>query len=464
MPAGRVGERITSLIATFNAGDAAAFERFLTEETTPSYRSGAPLERYVDRWLAARRQWGEITFHGTRTYTPPREDETIVIVQDANYGAWRAFVLRFDAGQDDRIAGLRVSSARTPTNVSEPALSQADMIAEATAVLLRTCARDVFSGTVLIAHGSGILLTHACGEASKRFHVPNDIDTKFNLGSMNKMFTSVAVMQLVEQEIVSLDDPISQYVDESWLPRDVTDRITVHHLLSHTSGLGSYFNDTYWNSSRALYRQLDDYKPLIGDERPAFEPGTNWSYSNTGMFLLGVVIERATGENYFDYIREHIYYRAGMEHSDSYEMDDPVENLAIGYDPAPNSPWKYRNNLFMHVIKGGPAGGGFSTVGDLHHFALALLAGTLVSEESRTLLWTDHAGAGYGYGFGIEQGPNGKVVGHSGGFAGINANLDIMLDHGYIVAVMSNFGQAASPIARHLAGLIARVPPDGEQK
>jgi CubicO group peptidase (beta-lactamase class C family) len=462
MPVGPVGERIASLIATFNAGDSAAVERFLDEETTPAFRAGVPLERHLDAFRSTRRQWGEVVFHGIRTYTPPRDDETIVILKDANYGAWRAFVLRFDEGQGYRIADIGTSDARTPTNVRESALSHADLVREAGRLLEHTCTRDVFSGTVLIAYGSEVLFTHACGEASKRFHAPNDLETKFNLGSMNKMFTSVAVMQLVEEGIVSLDDPISRYLDESWLPKDVTDRITVHHLLSHTSGLGSYFNDTYWNSSRALYRKLDDYKPLIRDERPAFEPGTDWRYSNTGMFLLGVVIESATGRDYFDYVREHIYRPAGMEHSDSYEMDDPVENLAIGYDPAPDSPWKYENNLFKHVIKGGPAGGGFSTVEDLHAFALALLSGALVSEESRTLLWTDHAGEGYGYGFGIEQGPNGKVVGHGGGFPGINSNLDIMLDRGYIVAVMSNYGQAASPIARRLAALIARVPRDGE--
>jgi CubicO group peptidase (beta-lactamase class C family) len=292
--------------------------------------------------------------------------------------------------------------------------------------------------------------------------VANDIETKFNLGSMNKMFTSTAIMQLVDRGRMSVDDTISKYLDDSWLPTDVTSQITVHHLLTHTSGLGSYFNDAYWRSSRALYRALDDYKPLIRDERPAFEPGTRWRYSNTGMFLLGVVIESVTGQDYFDYIREHVYRPAGMANSDSYEMDVPVENLAIGYDVAPHSPWGYENNLYKHVIKGGPAGGGFSTVGDLHGFALALLDGTLVSEESRAIMWTDHFGEGYGYGFGIQEGPNGTVVGHGGGFPGINSNLDIMIDRGYVVAVMSNYGGAASPIANRIATLIARVPRGGD--
>ncbi len=459
LPEGIIGERIASMIETFNSGDPDRVRAFLENECTARFRDFAPMEDHLEVFASVRRQWGEVEFHSIRTYRPPRPDETIVILKDQNFGAWRAFSFRFDEAADYRVAGFGFNDARTPSNVdAPPALVASGLVEEATELVERACERDVFSGTVLLAHGEEVLLTHACGEASKRFHVANNLDTRFNLGSMNKMFTATAIMQLVEKGMVSVDDPISEYVDESWLPREMTDRITVHHLLTHTSGLGSYFNETYFNSSRELFRALDDYKPLVRDEQLAFEPGSSYRYSNTGMFLLGVVIESATGETYFDYIRDHIYAPAGMASSDSYEMDEPVENLAIGYDPAPGSPYGFENNLYKHVIMGGPAGGGFSTVGDLHRFALALQSGGLVSEESLERMWTDHSGEGYGYGFGIQDGPNGVVVGHGGGFPGINSNLDIMIDRGYIVAVMSNYGGAASPIARAIAGMIARVP------
>jgi CubicO group peptidase (beta-lactamase class C family) len=459
LPEGIIGERIASMIETFNSGDPDRVRAFLENECTARFRDFAPMEDHLEVFASVRRQWGEVEFHSIRTYRPPRPDETIVILKDQNFGAWRAFSFRFDEAADYRVAGFGFNDARTPSNVdAPPALVASGLVEEATELVERACERDVFSGTVLLAHGEEVLLTHACGEASKRFHVANNLDTRFNLGSMNKMFTATAIMQLVEKGMVSVDDPISEYVDESWLPREMTDRITVHHLLTHTSGLGSYFNETYFNSSRELFRALDDYKPLVRDEQLAFEPGSSYRYSNTGMFLLGVVIESATGETYFDYIRDHIYAPAGMASSDSYEMDEPVENLAIGYGPAPGWPYGFENNLYKHVIMGGPAGGGFSTVGDLHRFALALQSGGLVSEESLERMWTDHSGEGYGYGFGIQDGPNGVVVGHGGGFPGINSNLDIMIDRGYIVAVMSNYGGAASPIARAIAGMIARVP------
>ncbi len=246
-------------------------------------------------------------------------------------------------------------------------------------------------------------------------------------------------------------------MDESWLPKEITSKITVHHLLTHTSGLGSYFNETYSKGSRELYRTVEDFRPLVKGEKPAFEPGKRFRYSNTGMLLLGVVIESVTGQSYFDYIRKNIYEPAGMKNSNSYEMDYPVGNLAIGYSLDRKSEYGWQNNLFKHVIKGGPAGGGFSTVGDLHGFARALQTGKLVSVDSLKTLWKDHSGENYGYGFRVVQGPNGKVVGHGGGFPGINGQLDIYLDKGYIVAVLSNYDHGASPVAQKISQLLARV-------
>jgi CubicO group peptidase (beta-lactamase class C family) len=292
---------------------------------------------------------------------------------------------------------------------------------------------------------------------NKSDHVLNNVDTKFNLGSMNKMFTATAIAHLVELGKISYDDPISKYIDESWLPKEITEKITIRQLITHTSGLGSFFNETFDRSSRALYRKLDDYKPLIKDEKLAFTPGERFQYSNTGMFLLGVIIEKATGEDYFDYIRRTIYAPAGMANTDCYEMDYPVENLAIGYSPDPKSPYRWQNNLYKHVVKGSPAGGGFSTVRDLHKFALALESGKFVSPDTLKMLWTDYKGGRYGYGFEVDETDAGKVVGHGGGFAGINSHLNIYPDSGYIVAVMSNYDNGAGPLARRIDETLARV-------
>ena len=457
LPEGRRGERLRALIDTVNSATPAGIRGFITAQCAARFRDMAPMDQHITVFLNLARETGGVDFYGIRTYTPPDLSETVVILKDRNLENWWGVSVRFGGAPEYLIDGLGFQSARAPKDVKEAALTLDEAAAELKGAVARLADKGVFSGAVLLAKGDRVLFTAAAGEATKSFHVPNNVDTKFNLGSMNKMFTSTAVMRLIEKGKLGLDDPISKYVDESWLPKSVTDKITIRHLLTHSSGLGSYFNGTYMKSSRALFRRLDDYKPLIRDDRPAFTPGSRFQYSNTGMFLLGVVIEKVTGEDYFEHIRKAIYGPAGMTSSDCYEMDYPVENLAFGYSPDWKSPYGWQNNLYKHVIKGGPAGGGFSTVKDLHRFALALLSGQLVSKQSLAPMWTDQLKSEYGYGFTVAEGAAGKIVGHSGGFPGINSRLDIYVDKSYIVAVMSNVDQGAEPIAEKALRLLARV-------
>jgi CubicO group peptidase (beta-lactamase class C family) len=232
------------------------------------------------------------------------------------------------------------------------------------------------------------------------------------------------------------------------------------HLLTHTSGLGSYFDGAFFESARDRVREIDDFRPLVEGDAPAFEPGTDWSYSNTGMLLLGPVIEKASGQGYFDYVREHVYGPAGMTATDSYDMDRPVPNLAMGYT-LQHGEWY--ENTFMHVIRGGPAGGGFSTAPDLLRFARALRDGTLVSPESREAMWSpkpELSSPGYGYGFQIGGTPEDRIVGHGGGFAGISSNLDLFAGPthgGYTSIVLTNVDQGAQPVAQKIVEMIGRL-------
>jgi CubicO group peptidase (beta-lactamase class C family) len=462
MPGGVEGNRIQMLFEAVNNNDLEFARQFYDESFSDEVKEQLPVDAFLNHFEAFIDQTGGIEFHSIREYEPPRDDETVVVFSDNNYGMWRAFVFFYGEGQkpDGNLVGFTISPARPPSDV-EPLgpMSEPELIGEIDATVDRLCSNDLFSGTVLVANGDRVLYERACGEATKRYHVANDIDTKFNIGSMNKMFTSVAIMQLVEKGVLSLDDPIGKYMDETWLPREISDVVTIRHLLTHTSGLGDYFTDTFEQGSRRRWRELDDYKELAYTDTLAFEPGTDWSYSNAGMFLLGVVIESATGQNYFDYIREHVYGPAGMENTDCYDMDVPIENLAIGYWKSKDSPTGWKNNYYEHVIRGGPAGGGFSTARDLFRFAQALQTGKLVSDASLEQMWTDQTpvNAGYGYGFGVMEGPAGRVVGHGGGFTGLNADLSMYLDSGYIVAILTNYDMAADPLRSAIAGMLGRV-------
>ncbi len=305
-----------------------------------------------------------------------------------------------------------------------------------------------FSGAVLLAKAGQPFYSAARGLASRAHNVPNRLDTRFNLGSMNKMFTGVSIAQLVERGCLKFDDPVGRLLPD-YPNREVAEKVTVHHLLTHTAGLGSFFNDTFMKTSRELLRKVDDFLPLTYDEKLMFEPGTRWLYSNSGFLLLGAIIEKIAGQSYDDYVREHIYQPAGMEHTDAYELDYDWPDLATGYTEMGAGPGRLKNNLFMHVVKGGPAGGGYSTVEDLLRFDQALRGYRLLGRDATGHLLSPKARlpgseAWYCYGFGETHVGDERILGHGGGFPGINSNLQMYLKSGYTVAVMTNLDPPAA--------------------
>jgi CubicO group peptidase (beta-lactamase class C family) len=281
---------------------------------------------------------------------------------------------------------------------------------------------------------------------------------------MNKMFTAVGVAQLAEKGRLAFTDTVGKHLPD-YPDKAVAETVTLHHLLTHTSGVGDYFDDKYVAAAKDRFRTVRDFFPLFVDKPLEFEPGSRFPYSNAGFMILGAVIEKVSGESYFDYIREHIYKPAGMTDTDAYEMDQDTPNLATGYTrenllgqfvPGPR-----RNNLFLHVVKGGPAGGGFSTAEDLIRFAQALRAHKLLGPELTELVVAakvdSFPGQKYGYGFAEEVVNKHRIVGHGGGFPGISSQLDIYSGLGYDVAVLSNYDPpAATHIVSKLRSLICR--------
>ncbi len=337
------------------------------------------------------------------------------------------------------------------------ALSEKEVVEKTTTFLEGLKSRDGFSGAVLIAKDGVPILKKAYGYANRSFDVPNRVDTKFNLGSMNKMFTATAIMQLVEQGKISLDGKIVDYIPD-YPNQEVATQVTIDQLLTHTSGLGAYWSEEFMKSSKDLFREVEDYMPLFVNDGLLFKPGKQFSYSNAGYMVLGLIIEKVTGENYFDYVRENVYKRAGMLNTDAYENDYNVPNLAIGYTRMQARKGELKNNLFMHVVKGGPAGGGYSTVHDLLMFGNAIINNKLLSPENTKLMTTGkvqtdpHIMYCYGFRDRVENGHH--IVGHTGGFPGINGYLGIFTDLGYTVAVLSNFDNGNSEVVLFIEELL----------
>jgi CubicO group peptidase (beta-lactamase class C family) len=315
-----------------------------------------------------------------------------------------------------------------------------------------------FSGSVLVAEKGAVLLKQAIGDASKAYEIPNKTDTKFNIASVGKMFTGLAITQLVEQGKLSFDDPISRYVSEDWLSKEVSEKIQVKHLLTHTSGLGDYFRDAYQQCEIPFFRNLEDYKSLITDDTLMFEPGSRFLYSNTGMLLLGVVIENVTKEEYFKYLKKNIFEPIGMKNTDGFDKDSPVINRATGYTKVyENGNVTWNNHQFTRVMRGSPSGGIYSTVDDMLKFDSAIRSNKLLSPEYTKILLEGRPelnAAFHSYGFFVSEGARGRLASHKGDGSGMNCQFKMFLDSGYTVIVLSNYSQ---PSANMVANVIEQL-------
>ena len=197
-----------------------------------------------------------------------------------------------------------------------------------------------------------------------------------------------------------------------------------------------------------------------------FEPGARFEYSNSGFIVLGAIIEKVSGQSYYDYVREHVYKPAGMTGTDAYQMTDDTPNLAMGYtslgpDDKPSSGPR-RPNTETRPNRGGPAGGGYSTAGDLLRFAAALTGNKLLSAKSTELITTGkvemgRGGSKYGYGFGEQQMNGYRIFGHNGGAPGIASDLTIIPEPGYVAVVMTNYDPPLMmPVVRKIRELLTQ--------
>ena len=446
--------RVEELVRVINTTDAAATRKFI-QESFGGEMAQMPLSAHLNFIAQVRDRTRGVEFRGMQDSDAT---QATALLRAKLTDDWMAIRVSVEPDAPHRITGIGLRPPKPPATAERAArkLTDAERARELEAYVQKLAEADVFSGAVLLAKDGKILFEKAYGEASKDFRVPNRVDTKFNLGSMNKMFTAVAIAQLAERGKLSFEDPLAKFLPE-FPSKEAAEKIRIKHLLTHTSGLGSYFNRKFMESSRARFRTVGDMMKLAEGEAPAFEPGTKWAYSNTGMLVLGAVIEKVTGQSYFDYVRENIYKPAGMTSTDAYELDLVTPNLAVGYQKEYNEDGtaRFRNNVFQHVIRGGPAGGGYSTVGDLLKFDTALRANKLVGAEYVRQLLSPKPelnSPAYGYGFGVDT--KNRIVGHSGGFAGISSNLDMFLDSGYTAIVMSNYGGGSQPVTRKMQELI----------
>jgi CubicO group peptidase (beta-lactamase class C family) len=343
------------------------------------------------------------------------------------------------------------ASVISGTAATTSASAQGDRAADIAALRTRLEAEakaDRFAGAALLARLENgkprVLFRGAYGLADRERAVANTIDTRFRIGSMNKMFTATAILQLVQAGKIRLTDPVGRYIPD-YPNKAIAREVTIHHLLTHTGGTGDIFGPEY-NAHLHEMTTHDDWIRLYGKRGPLFEPGTRYAYSNYGMVILGVVIERVSRQSYYDYVSENIYRPAGMAHSGMPPESIPADVRAVGYSrPEGSTRWTPTSVV---ANRGIAAGGGYSTVGDLLQFAAALTSNRLLDADYTNLLIAGKVDTGrgfrYAYGFGDSRKNGLGSVGHSGGAPGMNGDLRIYPSTGYVVAVLANLDPPAA--------------------
>lgn len=327
--------------------------------------------------------------------------------------------------------------------------------------------RGEFSGAVVAWEHGAPIFQHAEGLASRRFGVPNTVDTRFHVASITKIVTAMTALRLVEAGRLALHAPLVDVLPEDLRPRAMTGEHSLHHLLSHTSGLANYHDDE--DDTPASFQQAwvkvppqtargpRDLLPLFADLDPVFPPGADFRYADANYIMAGIVIEVATERPYAEVATEMVLRPAGMHDSSFEALDEDPVRLATGYlvDDGPVD--RRISNIYSVPAAGMPDGGMTTTAADLCRLMDAVLDGRLIGPDTLALAVQEYGrindeAESYGYGLEMLQ-VDGRatIVGHAGGDPGVSALLSHYTDEGVTTAVVCNQDRGSWAAAKELA-------------
>ena len=340
-PATPAGRQLGHWLAAFNSGDRVRLEEMLTHYRN---REGRTAERSLEFF----RMTGGFDLVKVEESSPTR---LTALVKEKKSDQVARLDLEVEPQPPNLITKLGVEAIEAPPELEVPRLSEAQALEAARDRVAELAKDGRFSGAVLVAKDGKVLMGEAVGLGDREAKTPNRFDTRFNLGSMNKMFTAVAVAQLAQQGKLRLGDPLGKFFPI--YPNAEVAKVTLEQLLTHTGGTGDIFGPEF-DAHRKELKEPKDYIALYGRRGLRFSPGTKFEYSNYGFVLLGAVVEKVSGQGYYDYVRDHLYTPAGMTGSGSFLKTEKPPNLAVGY-MSEDTPTPV-NNFETLPMRGSPGG------------------------------------------------------------------------------------------------------------
>ncbi len=428
------GEQLSAWLTAFNSGNKAQLDEF--------EQRFADTGRHPANDLAFRQQTGGFD---VRKIEESSDTRLTGLVQERDSDQFARFTIEVQAAAPHKVVHLDLRAIPRPAELAIPRIPPDELAAALRVKLEKDSAADKFAGAVLLAKNGAPVFTGAYGMADREKKIPNTLNTKFRIGSMNKMFTAVSIMQLVQAGKINLSDPVGKYLTD-YPNKDVATKVTIQQLLTHTGGTGDFFGPQF-DAHRLELKTLQDYIKLYGERGPQFEPGSRWEYSNYGFLMLGVIVERVSGKNYYDYVSENIYKIAGMTSTGSLPEDQDMPDRSIGYTQFGGKGLQPNTDTLPY--RGTSAGGGYCTVSDFLRFANALTNHKLLNAQNTDLLTTGKVDTPRGdkYAFGFMDNGAGTATrhfGHGGGAPGMNGDLQIFPQSGYVIVVLSNLDPPAA--------------------
>ncbi|HET9951851.1 MAG TPA: serine hydrolase domain-containing protein [Candidatus Eisenbacteria bacterium] len=439
--------RGAAFVAAVNDTSADSRKRAALDLFSESTRHVVPEEKIVALFQRLHDEYAPLEYHHSEA--PGRSLH--VFARKHGTRLWRDFQFRYDTEPPHRLTQLVfIAEVAEPVYLPNSALASPEALAWLNGYVDKLVREDDLSGALLVARGDSVLFQRYFGHEDAGRSRPVRAETRFNLGSGNKMFTALVVMRLVEEGKLRLDQPISEFFPD-FPDTHVTKAITIRQLLAHSSGLGDYLTEAFERDGRRATR-LEEFVPFAYAEFRAngsyFAPGSEHRYSNTGFLLLGRIIETITGKDYYDVVRETIYAPLGMSRTDHYLADGSVPDLARPLTRAPAdsgaTPGEGSWVEAPHGLRGTSAGGGFSTCADILRFARALVAGRVVSPAALAAMTTpqpplEGAMSAYGLGFLLESSLGGRLsFGHGGTAPGVNFEFRYFPDDDVTLIVFGN--------------------------
>jgi D-alanyl-D-alanine carboxypeptidase len=425
-------------IDAFNADDSTSYRAFITRYLP----DGLP---YIDDDLAVRDVSGG--FQLLRSEITAANQIT-GWVKDRSWDRFSRVMLT--ATDAEHLSDIGFRGAPEPPNFSIARFDEPGALRAFESKLQAEAAAGRFSGAVLIARADRVLLSHGFGMANLAEKTPATPQTRFCVGSMGKMFTAVAILQLVQRKKISLSDRVTDHLRD-YPNGSLASKVTIEQLLTHTGGTGDIFGPQYDGHSEAFISPAK-FIGLYGTRDLEFEPGSKWSYSNYGYVLLGAIIERVTAMTFSAYYTENIFRTAGMRSTSA--LPSPSGETATSYTGALSTGLKP-----VAPYYGTPAGGGYSNVDDFFAFARALQSNRLLDAKHTGLLTTgkvDTGGGSYSMGLAVSSRNGVPCYGHGGSAPGVNGDWMIYPRSGYITAALCNRGY---PLALNAGSYIgARLP------